>query len=234
MARILVAEDSKHIREGLCQALTAEGHTVEQAANGEMALDLCESFSPELVLLDIMMPKKSGFDVCNTLRKRGVDVPVIFLTAKNEETDKLLGFNLGADDYITKPFSLRELLARVEAVLRRFKTRAVADESFSIGSHVVNPKTFTITNAAGKTENLKTRELGLLKYFHEHPNTVIDRETLFTEVWKVSETMISRTIDQHIANVRKLLEEDGSCIETVVRGGYFYRARNAKGRIGRL
>lgn len=223
MAKILVAEDNKHIREGLVQSLTAEGHTVEQAANGEIALSVHDVFKPDLIILDIMMPKKSGFDVCNTLRKKGVNAPIIFLTAKSEETDKLLGFNLGADDYITKPFSLRELLARVGAVLRRLKLPVESDECFTIGSHIINPKTYTITNANGEVRNLKIRELGLLKYFHEHPNTVIVRETLLAEVWKTSKLMISRTIDQHMASIRKLLEEDASCIETVIRVGYFYR-----------
>ena len=146
MAKILVAEDNKHIREGLAQALSAEGHKVEQAQNGEIALTLYESFKPNIVILDIMMPKKSGFDVCNTLRKKGENVPIIFLTAKGEETDKLLGFNLGADDYLTKPFSLRELLARIGALLRRLNLPIEPDESFTIGSHVIDPKTFTITN----------------------------------------------------------------------------------------
>jgi DNA-binding response OmpR family regulator len=223
MAKILVAEDNKHIREGLAQALSAEGHKVEQAQNGEIALTLYESFKPNIVILDIMMPKKSGFDVCNTLRKKGENVPIIFLTAKGEETDKLLGFNLGADDYLTKPFSLRELLARIGALLRRLNLPIEPDESFTIGSHVIDPKTFTITNARGKSENLKIRELKLLKYFHDHPNTVIMRDTLFAEVWNASKLMISRTIDQHIASIRKLLEEDSSCIETVIRVGYFYR-----------
>jgi DNA-binding response OmpR family regulator len=223
MAKILVAEDNKHIREGLVQALTAEGHIVEGAANGAIALEVYDRFLPNLIVLDIMMPKVSGFDVCNTLRKRGLDTPIIFLTAKSEETDKLLGFNLGADDYMTKPFSLRELLARVEAVLRRLRLPPAADKSFMIGSHLIDPSTYTVTNAKGEVQNIKTRELGLMKYFHDHPNTVIVREELFAQVWRTPKFMISRTIDQHVAAVRKLLEEDGSCIETIVRVGYFYR-----------
>lgn len=223
MAKILVAEDNRHIREGLVQALAGEGHIVEQAANGEIALEVYKAFAPELVILDIMMPKKSGFDVCNTLRKKGEGVPIIFLTAKSEETDKLLGFNLGADDYITKPFSLRELLARVEAVLRRMRLLPTPEECFIIGSHIINPREYTIANARGEVKNLKTRELELLKYFHKHPNSVVTREELFASVWNAQKFAITRTVDQHVATVRKLLEEDGPCIETIIRVGYFYR-----------
>jgi DNA-binding response OmpR family regulator len=223
MAKILVAEDNKHIREALVQSLAVDGHTVEQAANGEIALDIYDTFAPDLIILDVMMPKKSGFDVCNTLRKKGDGVPIIFLTAKSEETDKLLGFNLGADDYITKPFSLRELSARVGAVLRRMRLQPTPEDYFVIGSHIINPREYTITNTRGEVKILKTRELELLKYFYSHPNCVVTREDLFMSVWKAEKFAITRTVDQHVATIRKLLEDDGSCIETIIRVGYFYR-----------
>ncbi|MBO7166441.1 MAG: response regulator transcription factor [Kiritimatiellae bacterium] len=226
MSKILVAEDNKSIREGLIDALEAEGYDVCSASNGAEALEVYKYEKPDLLILDVMMPRKSGYDVCNTIRKTDTHVPIIFLTAKSSEQDKMLGFGLGGDDYVTKPFSLGELLARVHAIFRRVLTidTGVTDKrNFMIGTHEIDPVKFTVKNSKGVVDFIKLREMALMKYFYENPNTVISRDDLMKDVWGLSYVGTTRTVDQHIAIVRKLLEEDGVLIETVQRVGYFYR-----------
>jgi len=180
-----VAEDDPHIRTGLTDTLESEGYQVIGADDGNEALDLFERETPDLVLLDVMMPGKSGYDVCRAIRTNDARVPVIMLTAKGEEIDKVVGLKLGADDYITKPFGIHELLARIDAVLRRAQlpqTPAPEDKkAFAFAGFTVDPKRFKLTGS-NQNFDLSKREINLLRLFAEHPGEVLDRETILNRV----------------------------------------------------
>ena len=175
MNKILVVEDEPNMRVGLKDNLEYESYEVELAEDGEQGLQLMINNTYDLVLLDVMLPKISGFDVCKLARKEGVEVPIIFLTAKGEEIDKVLGLEIGADDYITKPFSLRELLARVKAVLRRGgDLEKGKDQNTTIGKLEVNFHQFTAT-LNGEPTKLSHKEFELLEYLLEHKNKAVTR-----------------------------------------------------------
>jgi DNA-binding response OmpR family regulator len=188
-----------------------------------------------VVLLDIMMPGKSGYDVCRVIRARDEAVPVVMLTAKGEEIDKVVGFELGADDYITKPFGVRELLARIAAVLRRARrpirqqpARAKPPDLFRFGDAEVDVLQFRIRRQ-GNTFSLSARELDLLKCFYTHPNEVLSREQLLNTVWGIDYGGTTRTLDQHVAQLRKKVEPDPArprVITTVHGVGYRYEGRS--------
>jgi DNA-binding response OmpR family regulator len=227
---ILIAEDDAHIREGLIAALESEGYGTEAAAHGRAALEAWKRGKFALILLDIMMPEKSGYDVCREIRKTDPDTPIIMLTAKGEEIDKVVGLELGADDYIAKPFGVRELLARIAAVLRRTapkpaKTgeKAPPDE-FPFGAARINRKTYT--SLLGKHEHaLTARELKLLEFFWGRPHDVLSRDTLLNAAWGVDYLGTTRTLDQHIAQLRKKVElhpDEPAAILTVHGVGYRY------------
>lgn len=227
--RILVAEDDANIREGLVDTLTSEGYDVTAAHDGNAALAAFESDRFSLVLLDVMMPGKSGYDLCRIIRSKDETLPVIMLTAKGEEIDKVVGLKLGADDYITKPFGIHELLARIEAVLRRSK-RALgketiqAPESFVFGGRTVKTKSYKLIKE-GETLDLSEREMNLLLFFHDHPDEVLNRETLLNAIWGIDYFGNTRTLDQHVAQLRKKIEDDPanpSIITTVHGIGYRY------------
>ena len=223
MPKILIAEDDRNIREGLEILLKTEGYESAAAANGADALRAAETAAPDLVLLDIMMPGKNGFDVCKELRAAYPDLPVIFLTAKGEEIDKVLAFGFGADDYVVKPFGNRELLARIAAVLRRRPPPTVrngaTDAVFKIGADEIDAQRFTLTSPNGETKPLSEKELRLLAYLHANPGVVLRREKLLDEIWGVSYSGGTRTLDQHISQLRKKLS-DPKLIETVHWAGY--------------
>ena len=235
MHKILIVEDDRNIREGLEILLKSEGYETATAADGEEALRIVNTgleACATLVLLDIMMPKKNGFDVCRELRAKHPDLPVIFLTAKGEEIDKVLAFGFGADDYIVKPFGNRELLARVAAVLRRsaaniFANTATAqtDEHFKIGADLVDARRFTLTAPDGNVAPLTEKEVRLLAYFNANPGVVLRREKLLDEVWGVSYSGGTRTLDQHISQLRKKLSNP-ALIETVHWAGYKLRVES--------
>ena len=213
-AHILIAEDDRSIRDGLRATLESEGCTVTTAGNGTQALALFPQEKYDLVILDVMMPRASGYDVCRELRAGGARVPVLFLTAKGEEIDKVVGLKLGADDYVTKPFGVRELLARVEALLRRGRdggaTEASADAStatFRLGAVAIDRRKFTAT-VAGRTAALTARELQLLEVFAARRGEVLTRDALLTAVWGTGYFGTTRTLDQHIAQLRKKIEAD--------------------------
>jgi len=186
-----------------------------------------------VVILDIMMPGKSGYDVCRAIRAKDEDVPVIMLTAKGEEIDKILGLRLGADDYVTKPFSVRELLARIEAVLRRSKRRlgeetghAPVPDRFTFGPAEVDARQYKV-RIRNMTLDLSGRELKLLALFFAHPNEVLTRERLLNEVWGIEYFGTTRTLDQHVAQLRKKIEPDPrhpQVITTVHGVGYRYQS----------
>ncbi len=225
---ILVAEDDPHIRMGLKDTLESENYTVFEAANGEDAISIFEHQSIDLALLDIMMPQKSGYDVCREIRAIDLQVPIIMLTAKSEEIDKVVGLELGADDYITKPFGVHELLARISAVLRRSnRTRKPAEKSqepFKFGQVEVNPQTFKLTGKDIQID-LSEREIKLLSFFKDHPGQVMSRDELLNAAWGIDYLGTTRTLDQHIAQLRKKIEPDLShpkVITTVHGVGYRY------------
>jgi DNA-binding response OmpR family regulator len=229
--RILVAEDDKNILAGLQDALENEGYRVSPAADGAEAICLLEKERFDLVILDIMMPGKSGFDVCKTIRATDQNLPVMMLTAKGEEIDKVIGFELGADDYVTKPFGVRELLARIAALLRRssHSNENLLKDSpiplqFVIGKAAVDALEFKV-RLGTQTFDLTAREVKLLQIFYANPYKVLTREQLLTQAWGITYYGTTRTLDQHIAQLRKKLAPDTthkSVIKTVHGVGYRY------------
>lgn len=224
--KILVAEDDSNIRMGLVDTLESEGFKVVEAKDGKQALELFKTGSFDLVLLDIMMPEKNGYDVCRQIRTGNEEVPIIMLTAKGEEIDKVVGLQLGADDYITKPFGIYELLARISAVFRRTKSlkKDAFQESFMFGGFNVNPKTFKLSGF-GRTIDLSERELKLIQFFCAHPGEVLSRDMLLNSIWGIDYFGTTRTLDQHIAQLRKKIETNPSkpgLIKTVHGVGYRY------------
>lgn len=236
MKRILVAEDEIAIREGLVDLLESEGYAVTAACDGDAAIAAWRSGGIDLALLDIMMPKLSGYDVCREIRKMDSVVPVVFLSAREEEIDKVLGLELGADDYIVKPFGVRELVARVKAALRRsgndvsLRSGIGPAEPFSFGDCAVDPLRFFVDlSRDGKVERheLSSREVDLLRFFYANPETVHTRDALLERFWGVAYGGTTRTLDQHIAKLRQKIERDPANprhILTVHGAGYRFRA----------
>ncbi len=230
-ARILVVEDDAHIREGLAAALQSENYAVETARDGEEGAQRLAADRFDLVLLDLMMPGRSGFEVCREFRRRDARTPVIMLTAKGEEIDKVVGLELGADDYITKPFGLRELLARVAAALRRARARdaapadAALPDEFHFGAAAVDRRRFVCRRGKRETP-LTVREMKLIEIFAAHPDEVMSRDALLNAAWGRHYFGTTRTLDQHIAQLRKKIEADPAdprAILTVHGIGYRYR-----------
>lgn len=226
--KILVAEDDSNIRMGLVDTLESEDYSVVEAKDGKQALELFKAGSFDLVLLDIMMPGKNGYDVCRQIRAGNEEVPIIMLTAKGEEIDKVVGLELGADDYITKPFGIHELLARISAVLRRTKRQKtdISQEAFVFGDFKVNPKTFKLSRQ-DLSLDLSEKELKLIQHFHVHPGEVLSRDNILNAIWGIDYFGTTRTLDQHIAKLRKKIEHDPSnpaFITTVHGVGYRYNA----------
>ena len=211
---ILVAEDDDNIRTGLVDTLESEGYRATPAKDGKEAVDLFASEEFDLLLLDIMMPEKSGYDVCRVVRSTNEDIPVIMLTAKGEEIDKVIGLQLGADDYITKPFGVHELLARISAVLRRSqrKPKPLAEnvagpEHFTFGIAEIDTRQYKV-RTGDNTFDISARELQLLKFFHSYPNEVLSRDRILNAVWGIEYGGTTRTLDQHVAQLRKKIEPD--------------------------
>lgn len=227
---ILIAEDDPHIRMGLKDTLESENYHVIEASDGNQAMDLFQSQSIDLALLDIMMPEKSGYDVCRDIRAVNSEIPIIMLTAKSEEIDKVVGLELGADDYITKPFGVHELLARINAVLRRSHRTGAVQETrencFEFAQWQVDPKTYKLNGSNGQVD-LTEREIKMLSYFKDHPGQVKSRDEILNAIWGIEYLGTTRTLDQHIAQLRKKVELDPShpTIITTVHGvGYRYEA----------
>ena len=227
--KILVAEDDANIRMGLVDTLESENYHVVEAEDGARAFELFNDNPFDLILLDIMMPEKSGYDVCQDIRAVNQDIPIIMLTAKGEEFDKVLGLRLGADDYITKPFGIHELLARISAVLRRSQRQIQSEDKslqskFQFGEFEVNVRTYKLSGQ-GMNIDLSERELKLIQYFHEHPKEVLSRDDILNAIWGIDYYGTTRTLDQHIAQLRKKIEADPSkpSVITTVHGvGYRY------------
>jgi DNA-binding response OmpR family regulator len=214
--KILIAEDDSNIRSGLIDALEAEGHEAEGFPDGACAIAAFRRDKWDLLLLDLMMPEKSGYEVAREVRATGSEVPILMLTAKSEEIDKVLGFEMGTDDYVTKPFSVRELQARIKALLRRSSGQGTESEkvgespaNFSIGPVEVDARRYEM-KAHGQTHSLTPRELKLLSLFRGRPGEALSRDYLLDHAWGIDYLGTTRTLDQHIAQLRKKVESDPS------------------------
>jgi len=207
MTKILVIEDDKELLKGLIDNLTLEGYKVISAQDGERGLELVKKEHPDLIILDLMLPKLSGEEVCRTLREENNLTPIIMLTARGEESDKVKGLRLGADDYLTKPFSLLELFARIEAILRRVKKEKLKIEKYQFEDIVVDFIHLEVKKR-GKQIKLSPKEFFILKFLIEHKGEVIRRETLLREIWGYDVFPSTRTVDNFIARLRKKIEKD--------------------------
>ncbi len=207
MARLLIVEDDRAMAIALRDGFESEGYEVVTAHDGARALEIATEDPPDLVVLDLMLPKVSGDDVCVRLRAKGASLPIIMLTARSEEQDKIRGLKLGADDYITKPFSFQELIARVEAVLRRTGPSEPASESVTIGDVEID-FALGVATRDGARIDLSVRELRLLEFFVAHKNEVVDRDALLQAVWDHDDAPFTRTVDVHVSKLRKKLGDD--------------------------
>ncbi len=227
---ILVVEDDANIRRGVVDILESEGYEVTDSHNGAEGLKLFKQNKYDLVLLDLMMPEMSGYDLCREIRKRDTLVPVLILTAKSQEIDKVVGLELGADDYITKPFGVKELLARVSAALRRAHVGGEGapeplPEEFTFGKAKISTKQFE-AKRGGQVFTLTPRELKLIELFLHKPNEALSRQYLLDQAWGIDYLGTTRTLDQHIAQLRKKVDpdEEGEPVLVTVHGvGYRYK-----------
>ncbi len=215
MKKILIIEDDPALMAGLSESLSSENYTVLGAGDGEKGYKLALESGADLILLDLMLPLKDGLEVCRDLRKNGRNTPIIMLTSKNEEIDKVLGLEIGADDYITKPFSLKELLARIKALLRRAEPALPGIEEYSFGNVKMNLKKMEIEKE-GNPLKLSATEYKILKYFIEHEGEVISRDKFLDDVWGYDAFPTTRTVDNYILSIRKKIEDDPSSPEHIV------------------
>ena len=222
MPRVLIVEDDESMAVALRDGFMFEGYDVRMAKDGAAGLRLATEGSHDLIILDVMLPQVSGLDICKRVRSNGSNVPIIMLTARGQEIDKVLGLKIGADDYVTKPFSFLELMARVEALLRRSSSFAERLETYTFGDVEVD---FRSSEARKKDEPiaLSPREFKLLRFLIEHRGEVVPRERLLDAVWGYDDVPFTRTVDMHIAKLRKKIEDtpaDPTFIVTVHRMGY--------------
>lgn len=206
MHRILLVEDDQILAIALRKGLESEGYAVEIAADGIAGLRAANEQEFDLLILDVMLPRQSGFEVCEQLRAAGNETPIIMLTARDLEVEKVQGLKLGADDYITKPFSLSELFARVEAVLRRTKRGLANADIYQCNDLILDFKTFTATKG-GEPLDLSPREFRVLQFFVERRGEVVSRDQLLNRVWSYNAFPTTRTVDQHIAKLRQKIED---------------------------
>jgi two-component system alkaline phosphatase synthesis response regulator PhoP len=225
--KILVVEDDRSILSGLQSALVAEGYEVDTAADGRAGFEKASRGAPSLIVLDVMLPGMSGLEIAKKLRDAGKTTPIILLTARGEENDRVLGLELGADDYITKPFSVRELLARIKVVLRRTGGASPGPnrrETFAFGDVQVDFKRQGVRKASRPVE-LSAREFKILAYFIEHAGEMLSREKLLNEIWGYDVFPTTRTVDNHIARLRKKIEDEPEApryIRTARGAGYLF------------
>jgi DNA-binding response OmpR family regulator len=222
MPKILIVEDEPGMVAGLRDNFEFEGYQVLSAMDGVSGLERALADSPDLVILDVMMPRMSGLDVCKQLKSKRPAIPIIMLTARGQEVDKVVGLELGADDYVTKPFSIRELLARVKAVLRRIESVPKGKDRYSFGDVEVNLQSCQVSRR-GRSLDFSSKEFDLLKYFLSHPGQALTRDRLLEEVWGYDKFPTTRTVDAHIVRLRQKLEpkpDDPRFFLTVHGTGY--------------
>jgi DNA-binding response OmpR family regulator len=208
--KILIVEDDPHILLGLEEVLKSESFEIAVCNRGDQALAAFNKHHPALVLMDVMLPGMSGYDICKALRAKKIHTPILMLTAKGQEIDKVVGLDLGADDYVTKPFGVRELLARIHALLRRTSTPVSSpdpESSFTVGPARIDPKTFQLQRGE-ISEKLTSKEVKLLQLFHAHAGQVLSRDRLLSEVWGYNYYGTTRTLDQVIVQLRKKLGDN--------------------------
>ena len=222
MSRILVVEDDPAILRGLSDNLRVESYEVVTAADGEAAYRLIEEAGPDLIVLDLMLPKLSGYELCRKLREEGVATPILMLTARGEEADRVLGLDLGADDYVTKPFSIRELLARVRALLRRTQPTSPLPDELRFGDVAVDFRSYE-AKKDGAPVDMTPKEFQLLRVLAARAGEVVSRGELLGEVWGYETLPNTRTVDNHVASLRAKIEPGRSGtrhIQTVHGVGY--------------
>ena len=223
--KILVVEDDPAIRLGLQRSLAFEGFTVDLARDGEEAIERAFDGKPDLIVLDLMLPKLNGFEVCRTVRKHDPAVPIVVLSAKGDESDKVLGLNLGADDYVTKPFSIRELTARIKAALRRRRAAAGESDAFQEGNLRIDFAA-RVLEVDGKPQECTAREFELLRHLIRNRGRVLSRDQILDQVWGFDYEGTPRTIDNFVTKLRQKIESDPenpTWIRTVRGAGYKFR-----------
>jgi DNA-binding response OmpR family regulator len=222
MTTVLAVEDDPAILRGLSDNLRFEGYEVITASDGETGYKLQAEKRPDLILLDLMLPRMSGLEFCRKLRAEGVHTPILMLTARSEEPDRVLGLDLGADDYVTKPFSVRELMARVRALLRRSNPEAALPDELSFGDIAIDFRRYE-ARSSGVPVEMTRKEFAILRFLASRSGEVVSREDLLNEVWGYESYPTSRTVDNHVAGLRAKLERDSSQpehIKTVHGVGY--------------
>jgi two-component system, OmpR family, alkaline phosphatase synthesis response regulator PhoP len=214
--RVLLVEDEAGLRLTLSDRLTSEGYRVDTASDGERGLESAATGGYDLIVLDVMLPRLSGFDVCREVRQRGVTTPILMLTARGQVVDKVVGLKLGADDYLTKPFEAIELMARLEALLRRVPSSPQpGGDSYRFGDVVVDFRKMEVTRAGAPVE-LSAREFKLLRHFIAHRGATLSRDALLSDVWGYDEMPLTRTVDVHVAGLRQKIETNPRAPEYIV------------------
>jgi DNA-binding response OmpR family regulator len=222
MTRVLIVEDDPGILRTVADNLKFENYDVVTVMDGETAYKLHHSQHPDLIVLDLMLPRMSGLELCRKLRTEGDQVPILMLTARSEETDRVLGLNLGADDYVTKPFSVPELIARVRALLRRTSSVSGLPTMLKFGQVEVDFKKY-VALKRGKPVEMTRKEFDLLRFLASREDTVVTRDELLNKVWGIDSHPVTRTVDNHVASLRAKLEADPArpvYIQTVHGVGY--------------
>jgi len=223
--KILIVEDEEHIADGIQLNLDAEGYDTVVAGDGQAALEYWRQGDFDLIILDIMLPGKDGLDVCRTIRKEAGRVPILFLSARDREDDRIAGLLAGGDDYMTKPFNLKELMLRVAAIFRRqvwYSTNTLEDDRYRFGKYWIDFNTYRALGISGEME-LSQKEVMIMKFLAEHANEVVTRDMLLNAVWGYNVYPSSRTVDNFIVRLRKVFETDQSnpkYIHTIRGAGY--------------
>lgn len=215
MAKILIIEDEESILMALDDNLRLEGYDTESATDGDKGYSMAKEGNFDLIILDIMLPRMDGFEVCKQLRHDGIQIPILMLTARSQEIDKVLGLELGADDYVTKPFSPRELLARVKALLRRSKQAQQGVDRYAFGDVEVDFRKYEVKKG-GRMVSLTALEFSLLHFLVQNEGQVVSRDTILDEVWGENVYIQPRTVDRHIAELRKKTEDDPSLPKHII------------------
>ena len=216
MPKLLLVEDEAGLRLTLSDRLASEGYAVETASDGQSGFERAARGGYDLVVLDVMLPRMNGFDVCRELRRRGVETPILMLTARGQVVDKVVGLKLGADDYLTKPFDAAELVARLEALLRRRPSAPrPGGEAYRFGDIIVDFRRMEVTRR-GRAVDLSARERKLLRHFIEHRGATLSRDELLTEVWGYDEMPLTRTVDVHVAGLRQKIEANPKVPEYIL------------------
>jgi two-component system alkaline phosphatase synthesis response regulator PhoP len=216
LPRVLIVEDEAGLRLTLTDRLTSEGYAVETAEDGALGLERAATGAYDLIVLDVMLPRMNGYDVCRAIRQRGVTTPILMLTARGQVVDKVVGLKLGADDYLTKPFETIELMARLEALLRRRRGGAQAGaDTYRFGDVSVDFRRAEVTRGGQRVE-LSAREFKLLRHFVEHRGATLSRDELLSDVWGYDEMPLTRTVDVHVAGLRQKVEANPRSPEFIV------------------